>query len=477
MNRTARALAALLLSVVLSSVSAQAQPGRAPKAFKATPAMAREVRGGGLGEPVAIRAGQTVNGTLTRSDSVMEDKTHADVFRYEGRRGERLTITLRSRAFDAFLIVQQPVAEEVLATDDDGGGRTDSRVVVDLLADGPYLVVVNTIRAGETGAYALRVETAPSPATLTASGPGTRRDWAATYPGGGDPRERYAVLVGIEKYPEGASDLDGPADDVRVMRELLVGRYGFDPANILTLRDREGNREQVVNAVLRHLGQAGPDGVAVFYYSGHGTQLDGNYGPSQGADPETDGKDEALVMWGRGDRTAVLLDDELGYLSDRLPAGRALFVIDACHSGTTLRAAPDVTAKAKYLPFSLIRGSTDLPERVLSTPAGEGAASRNLPGSGAGRARQRVLLAASTDQEVSWVAQVPWMNGGNESVFTHYLVQNLNAAETPASFQAMMQQVGRLTTQYTRNRFRKVQTPQLEAPDPGTTLEEFLRKR
>lgn len=400
-----------------------------------------------------VRAGVPVTGQLLRSDSALDDRTHVDVWTYRGRRGERLTVTLASAEFDAYLMVERPVGGEVLAQDDDGGSNTNSRVVVDLLADGDYHLLANTVHAGETGRYTLTVrsDTVASAATgifLASHTNRPARDWAARYPGGGDPRERYALLVGISSYPGKSEDLEGPADDVRVMRDLLVERYGFPAANVLTLREGEGNREQILNAALRHLGQAGPEGVAVFYYSGHGMQLDGDFGAAD----EPDGKDEALLVLGPGSTTTTILDDELAYLSERLGAGRALFVLDACHSG----------------------GAAGASGRPVPPSGGEAALSGTLASPGA--PRRRVLMAASSSGESSYVAATRWMNGGKESVFTHYLVDHLR--RTPrATFGTVQTEVGRLTAEYSRNRFKSAQRPQVEGADAAQAVEAFLGKR
>ena len=110
--------------------------------------------------PQSIRAGQTVNGSLTEGDAQAGDESLYDAFVYEGRAGERLRITLRSPDFDAFLAVGQGTGEsfESIETDDDGAGGTDARVEITLPRAGTYLIRANTLPSGETGAYTLVVE-------------------------------------------------------------------------------------------------------------------------------------------------------------------------------------------------------------------------------------------------------------------------------------------------------------------------------
>ncbi|HEU0052691.1 MAG TPA: caspase family protein, partial [Longimicrobium sp.] len=193
------------------------------------------------GAPVGeIVAGRPVTGTLARGDSVLEeDSSFVDSWRYAGEAGERVTITLSSKAFDAYLAVN--LGGQVIATNDDlRGGGTNARVTLELPVTGVYTVDANSVRKGETGLYTLSVNRQAAP-------PAT--DWAATYRGGGDPAGRYAVIVGIDKYPESLhGDLDGPAADARVMRQLLLGKYGFRDENVLLITDRDATRERILQA-------------------------------------------------------------------------------------------------------------------------------------------------------------------------------------------------------------------------------------
>src|ERR1700742_4574418 len=64
---------------------------------------------------------------------------------------------------------------------------------------------------------------------------------------------KRAVLVGINDYTAASfpapdtgplpdrdwEDLQGAVIDVGILRELLISRYGFEPANITTLTDQE----------------------------------------------------------------------------------------------------------------------------------------------------------------------------------------------------------------------------------------------
>ncbi len=198
----------------------------------------------------------------------------------------------------------------------------------------------------------------------------------------------------------------------------------------------------------------------MFYYSGHGTQLDENVGVTGADDPEEDGKDEAIYVWGNTveEKGALLLDDEIGILAGELKAGRVLLVLDACYSGTGSRAAGGFP---KAVAFKDVKGTIEVPKSYLMSgkPA--------LPSS-------HILLAASSDREVSWTAGGWPRRGGLASVFTYYLVEAMAAAPAGTTIQQLMGQVGPETLDYAKNKYGKTQTPQAEGTRIGESLAAYL---
>jgi hypothetical protein len=111
-----------------------------------------------------------------------------------------------------------------------------------------------------------------------------------------DPNQRFALLVGVGHYPKPEYDLPGPAGDVRATRDLLINRFGFAPANIVVLPDAAATRDSIIWGFRQHLAKAGPGGLAVFYFVGHGLRLDKNYSVQ---DPEPENKDQAFRVVAR----------------------------------------------------------------------------------------------------------------------------------------------------------------------------------
>ncbi|MDZ4112474.1 MAG: hypothetical protein U1E18_23155 [Brevundimonas sp.] len=130
----------------------------------------------------SIRVGQTINGTLTASDPVMEvDGSNYDCYIVSTRAGQTYTIDLESDDFDTFIGMGagrgcQPPVDEF--NDDRSDGDTNSRLTF-TSAGGDYFIFANSYEAGESGAYRLSVTEQPS----------SRASSRFTRPS--DPRQRY----------------------------------------------------------------------------------------------------------------------------------------------------------------------------------------------------------------------------------------------------------------------------------------------
>ena len=83
----------------------------------------------------------------------------------------------------------------------------------------------------------------------------------------------YALLVGIDAYRYPVRPLHGCVNDVLNFEKYLKAAEAknFD-LKIKVLQNEQATKANIVNAFLQHLGQAGSDDVALFYYAGHGAQ-------------------------------------------------------------------------------------------------------------------------------------------------------------------------------------------------------------
>ena len=376
------------------------------------------------GHVVPIADASPVTGVLGAED---EDEAGRPVAAHfvAGQAGDRLSVTVTSRSFVPYAEVgtgSGPGYTPLVGGEADSAGAIRLQLV--LPRTGVYSVLLGDYRGDYKGTglgeYTVGVERAPA------------RPWAEVYPGGGDPDGRYALLVGVADYPGlgpsyAQGDLVGPREDVQTMRTLLVDTYGFRPEDVVVIEDAEATREGVIEAVRRHLGQSGPDGTAVLYYSGHGVQV-----PTAALNAEPDGQDESLALWGPGGDVATLLDYEVGALLNGLDSGRTVVVLDNCFSGTGTRGASGDFA-VRRLDYEDVAGYV--------AAAGDPVADRPAAAYRTAEPERHVLLSASRSDQPS--LEMDGLGGlpGRRGVFTHFLAAALREAGPEATFESVVASV------------------------------------
>jgi hypothetical protein len=467
-----------------------------------------------------IAYGETVQGALETGDTQLDSGAYVDVYQFRGEAGQTVVVDVASVDFDPLvgLVVRTENGKLApVARDDDSGEGRNANLQLDLPLSAVYGVWVGAHgNRPVTGTYTLRLRRddqragdgtpapeAPEGALFVDRLP-TRDgvDYAARYPGNGDPSARYALLVGIDDYPGDDSDLPSSVADASLMKQALVDVYGFEESNIVVLTDGEATREHVLHAFARHLGQAGTEGAAVFYFSGHGLQVGDNIGLTGDDDPEDDGSDESIALWSappdQGGRGTVILDDEIGILIRQLRTERTLIILDACHSGTGTRGT-NVDYPVKELRWVDVSSQFILPAPGFTVNAvvAKGAVSEatgeppGAPASSAGASEvatgpgDHVLLAASAADEVALASGRAWptrawpaKDGSSEplrgSVFTYFLTQTMADLGPDTTLETLMEQVRTYTVNYSRNRAGRVQTPQLEGRRQSASLRGLL---
>lgn len=104
---------------------------------------------------IAYTLGSTVNGSLSTGDCVFEDGTRVDLYRFTVTAPRQVVITLRSTAFDSYLVLFNS-AGNAIQQDDDSAGGNDARITTSLAA-GTYIIGANSF-AVSTGAYTLTTQ-------------------------------------------------------------------------------------------------------------------------------------------------------------------------------------------------------------------------------------------------------------------------------------------------------------------------------
>ena len=88
----------------------------------------------------------------------------------------------------------------------------------------------------------------------------------------------YALLIGISKYKdEEIDELDGPENDLELMRNLLKNRFCFD--KIYELKNHEATKKRILeklalilDELVKVSGKTQKKPNFVWYFSGHGGQ-------------------------------------------------------------------------------------------------------------------------------------------------------------------------------------------------------------
>ena len=258
-------------------------------------------------EPIAI--GGNVAGRLEQGDRQIASGEFSDRYRFTAHRGQRIRAEVTAGKFDTYLMLRRPDGSQDDNDDTivDGQTSTNSRIDTVLAEDGEYVLTVTSYRPGETGEYRLTL----------AESPGLPRQVAV--PGG---QRVVALLVGVSDYGGRTNNLPNTDDDARQLFDSLRGAGLLHPASAV-LTNAEATRKNVATAFARAASQAGPNDLFLFFFSGHGNQVD-----VPASAQELDGRSETIELF-----DAAMTDAELAPMFAGVRSRMALVAIDACYSG------------------------------------------------------------------------------------------------------------------------------------------------
>lgn len=240
---------------------------------------------------------------------------------------------------------------------------------------------------------------------------------------------KWALLVGVDEYQSpDVPPLKGAVNDVRLMRQVLVGKFDFPPANVLVLENRQATRQAILDAIRDHLiAKARTGDVAVFHFSGHGSQMKDAAGDEG---DEIDGLDETLVP--HDSRTPGIFDisdDELNGLLGELArkTKNVTFIFDSCHSGAAARGGNTV----RSIPVDT-RPPPPASSFAVGRRGAEGESDLRLD------AADYVLISGSLAKELSNEATFGERRHG---ALTWFLVQALNGLSSKATYRDVLDDV------------------------------------
>jgi hypothetical protein len=257
--------------------------------------------------PIAL--GATVNGSLAEGDGRLASGEYSDRYRFTARRGQRVRIDLSADKMDTYLMLRRPDGTQ--DTNDDaiveGETTLNSRIDTVLAEDGEYVIVATTYRPGVTGGYRLTL----------AQSPGLPRQAAVR----GGPRV-IALLVGVADYGGRTSNLPNTDADASELYNSLRSAGMLHPASQV-LTNAEATTKNVAAAFARASAAAGPNDLFLFFFSGHGDQVDVPAGAA-----ELDGRAETIELF-----DAAMTDAELAPFFASVRGRMSMLVIDACYAG------------------------------------------------------------------------------------------------------------------------------------------------
>jgi hypothetical protein len=256
-----------------------------------------------------IRIGQSLSGRLTQDDTRRAAGEYSDHYRFSARRGDRVRISLAAEDMDTYLFLQRPDGSQDANDDTQENGQPslNSRIDTVLAEDGDYVIVATTYRPDATGDYRLSLERSP----------GLPRQIGVR----GGPRV-VALLVGVSDYGERINPLANTDADARELYNSLRAAGLLHPASQLLVNE-QATTKNVAQAFERAAAAAGPDDLFLFFFSGHGNQVNV---PASAA--ELDGRAETIELY-----DAAMADSRLAPLFRNVRARMSMLVLDSCFSG------------------------------------------------------------------------------------------------------------------------------------------------
>lgn len=276
-------------------------------------------------------------------------------------------------------------------------------------------------------------------------------------------RNLYALLIGIDDYPPPVPRLYGCVNDINAFEAYLQGRVAKGEFNLhlLKLTDSQATRQAVIDGFRQHLRQAGPNDVALLYYTGHGSQ---EPAPEEFWAIEPDRMNETLVCWdSRTPGGMDLADKEIALLIDEVQEKGAHFVIimDCCHSGSgtrdalqfnSIRQAPADTRVRPIESYLFPKERMMQARPQAEAPQGKTSGWQTLPHG------RHVLLAACQDVQT---AKEHYAEGKSWGAFSYFLRDTLASATAPLTYRDLFKQAQARVRASVRD-----QAPSLEAARP-----------
>lgn len=256
------------------------------------------------------------------------------------------------------------------------------------------------------------------------------------------PGRKIGLLIGIGDYPaESGWQRINATNDLEIMQAALQKR-GFRADSILLLKNEQATRQGILDTWKQELlPRVRPADVVYVQFSGHGQQVADDNGD------ELDGYDEAIVPYdspmrykaGVYEGQNLIRDDEINRLLTDLrrrlgPKGNLLFVVDACHSGTSTRGLGPARG-------TIIQMASPEYNAAAAKRPGEGLAAAQLDSSAqnTGRLAPMVAFFGSAQNQLNFETQDE--QGRYIGPLTCALSRRLCGADSSATYRGLFDQV------------------------------------
>jgi hypothetical protein len=247
-----------------------------------------------------------------------------------------------------------------------------------------------------------------------------------------------ALLVAVGQFSDPmlkTSQLLGPPIDIVSMQKALTTRWGFKPADVVSLRDQDATRQHILDQIAALEQRSSPGDTVLIYFSGHGTSANDNnnsydlpYATGAWVPYDLDYSSNANIG-----RTLIVGRRDLVPRLQRLDqAGRWVVVIsDSCYSGQVVRSFGQSFAHARYLPMN----SRDLGVAQAAPVVGPRTQPPPYPYS------HVVLLSGASDSETGadiataqLLQQAPTIDGQYHGAFTDAFLRLLDGQLLTGAF-------------------------------------------
>jgi uncharacterized caspase-like protein len=168
-----------------------------------------------------------------------------------------------------------------------------------------------------------------------------------------------ALLVAVGQFSDPqlkTVQLLGPAIDIDSMQRALTERWGFQPGDVVALRDQEATREHILDQIAALEQRSAPGDTVLIYFSGHGTSANDNnnsydlpYATGAWVPYDLDYSSTAAAA-----RTLIVGRRDLVPRLKRLDQGGRWVVVvsDSCYSGQVVRSFGQAFSRSRFLPMN-----------------------------------------------------------------------------------------------------------------------------